>query len=66
MRQSSDGGSWQRYFSIIFVKLGAKTGTAKNTGRVDRSAFATISSDGGIAGFMVRSQLRKQCHTSAV
>ena len=33
---------------------------------VERSALATINSEGGMAGFMVRSQLRKQRQTSAV
>jgi len=51
---------------MIFVRSGAKAGTAENTGRVQRSTFATTSSEGGMAGFMVRSQLRKQRQTSEV
>lgn len=51
---------------MIFLTSGAKAGTEKNAGMVERRALATISSDGGIAGFMVRSQLRKQRQTSAV
>jgi len=31
-----------------------------------RSAFATISSEGGMSGFMVRNQLRKQRQASQV
>lgn len=51
---------------MIFVRSWAKVGSAKNPGMVDRSAFEVISSEGGMAGFMVRSQLRKQRQTSAV
>ena len=63
---TSGGGSWRRYLSKIFLRSGAKEGTAKNAGSVDRRALATINSEGGMAGFMVRSQLRKQRQTSAV
>ena len=35
---TSGGGSWRRYFSMIFVRTGAKAGNAKNPGRVERSA----------------------------
>ena len=66
MRSVSGGRSWRRYLCMIFARSGAKDGTEKNTGMVDRSALATINSEGGIAGFMVRSQLRKQRQTSAV
>jgi hypothetical protein len=51
---------------MIFVKSGAKAGTEKNTEMVDPCALDTINSDGGISGFMVPSQLRKQRQTCAV
>jgi hypothetical protein len=44
---------------MIFVRAGAKAGATINAGRLERSAFATINPQGGMAGFMVRSQLRK-------
>jgi len=32
------GGAWRRYLAMIFVSSGVKAGTAKNPGRVERSA----------------------------
>jgi len=66
IRSVSGDGSCLRYLIMIFLKSGAKAGTEKNASGVERRALATISSEGGIAGFMVRSQLRKQCQTCAV
>jgi len=51
---------------MIFVRSAAFSGTAKNLGKQERSAFATTNSEGGMAGFMVRSQLRKHSQTCAV
>ena len=52
-------------FAMILVRSEAKSLTVKNACRVVRSVRATISSEGEMAGFMVRSQLRKQRQTSA-
>lgn len=51
---------------MIFLKFGSISEDEKNAGRAARSAFAVTSSDGGSAGFMVRSQLRNDRQTSAV
>ena len=54
------------FLAMIFDRSGAKEGTARNTGRVDRRALVTTSSDGGSALFMVRNQLVKLRQTNAV
>ena len=51
---------------MIFLMLGSKARTEKNIGRLERKVLATTNSEGGISEFMVRSQLRKQCQTSAL
>jgi hypothetical protein len=47
-----------------FLRSYARELSRRNSGNVLRSACATTASEGGWAGFIVRSQLRKGCNPS--